>query len=443
MLALALVSGSGCASSESSPATDAGAADSATVLPCTPDESAPVPERASYDTWTLVELPGTSCSDGSPYRFFANYSHTSNNVLIMFEYGASCWDYESCSRCGLSTFCQSAKLAGFTNNTGISTGHMDSHASYYALTAPSVGDPSAFRGWNIVYLPYCTGDMQMGSRAAVYTGADGTQLPYQHAGHDNMLLASSWIDQTFPTVPRLAVLGVSSGGTAALVNYHLLRSRIKGAQCGYLLNDSGPLFSSAGASGALHRTLQDAYNVEPLIQMLGKDLGPEAADAIHNDFGAWATVLAKAYPRDRLTTALFQHDLNYLFFSYDSIAPGAPYADLARAWQADLVALKAQHDSHANLAYFMPSFRPDNCSHALVIPPISHLRELVAGQLSLWFGTEIADDGTDLAAFMRALVNDAIPLRSHFEAADTDGEFGEDGIEACRTMGTTTATPLP
>ena len=432
LLMLGLLFGLACSSDKPAPV----------LFPCAPDESAPVPERASYETWTLVELPGTACSDGSPYRFFANYSRTSNNVLVMFEFGASCWDYDSCSRCGLSTFCQSAKLEGFTNNTGISTGHMDSHASYYALTAPSLGDSSAFRDWNIVYMPYCTGDMQMGSRAAVYTGPDGTQLPYHHAGHDNMLLASSWIDQTFPIVPRLGVLGVSSGGTAALVNYHLLRSRIKGAQCGYLLNDSGPLFSSAGASGPLHKKLQDAYNVEPLIAMLGADLGSEAADAIHKDFGAWATVLAKAYPRDRLSTVLFQHDLNYLFFSYDSIAPGAPYAQLAHNWQTDLDALKAQHDSHQNLAYFMPSFRPDNCSHALVIPPISHLSDLVSGKLSVWFGTDIAEDGSTLPAFMQDLVNDSIPLHSHFELATTDGQYADDGIEACRATGTTTAKPI-
>jgi hypothetical protein len=240
-------------------------------------------------------------------------------------------------------------------------------------------------------------------------------------------------------VPRLAVLGTSSGGTAALANYHLLRSRIRGTQCGYLLNDSGPLFPAAGRSGPLQQALSAAYDLEPLLTLIGSELGTDAAAALRSDLGRFPDVLARAYPRDRFATALFQGDLNYLFFSYDSITPGAPYAELSAAWQADLTALRAEHDARANLAYYMPYFRVDACSDGLLTPPIRHLDLLVMQQATVWLGTDIAEDGGTMPGFLATLVDNTKPLVSHFEQLHTDGAFGEDGITDCRAKGTTQA----
>jgi hypothetical protein len=306
-----------------------------------------------------------------------------------------------------------------------------------------MGSAAPFADWNIVYIPYCTGDMQMGSRVARYTSADGTQtLDYQHTGHTNMVQVTGWINEQFKTVPRLAVTGPSSGGTAALMNYDLLRSHIQGAKCGYLLNDSGPMFHSTGASGSWQTALRQAYDLDPLIASLGADLGPEAAAAVQKDLGAWPTVLARAYPRDRMSTVLFQRDSNYLFLSYDSITPGKPYAELAVDWQTDLDALRADHDKQPNLAYYLPYFRADDCSDIVTLPPMQHLTGLLTGAESPWFGTEIAEDGSDASTFIGELLNDAVPLHSHFEQSHADGEYDDKGIMDCRTMGRTSENPI-
>ena len=49
--------------------------------------------------WQRVELPGTVCSNGSQYKFFTSTTTPgSNDLLILyFEGGGACWDYESCS----------------------------------------------------------------------------------------------------------------------------------------------------------------------------------------------------------------------------------------------------------------------------------------------------------------------------------------------------------
>src|SRR5688500_5254605 len=67
------------------------------VEPCVADESAPVPDRTLPGLWQKIEPPDTFCGNGTQYKFFVNYSTSSNNVMITFEPGGACWDYASCA----------------------------------------------------------------------------------------------------------------------------------------------------------------------------------------------------------------------------------------------------------------------------------------------------------------------------------------------------------
>ena len=55
------------------------------------------PPRESYDTWLKVEPPGVVCGNNSQYKFFVNYSNTTDNLVVVFEPGGACWDYDSCA----------------------------------------------------------------------------------------------------------------------------------------------------------------------------------------------------------------------------------------------------------------------------------------------------------------------------------------------------------
>ena len=55
-------------------------------LPETPDHN---PLRGSYDTWEEIELPGTVCGNDSQYKFWINYSDTSDNLAVVFEPGGA------------------------------------------------------------------------------------------------------------------------------------------------------------------------------------------------------------------------------------------------------------------------------------------------------------------------------------------------------------------
>ena len=68
--------------------------------------------------------------------------------------------------------------------------------------------------FNMVYVPYCTGDVHTGNNVIVYDDPLGEQasVTFHHAGHDNMQKVISWVDGQFTHVPRMLVTGCSAGG---------------------------------------------------------------------------------------------------------------------------------------------------------------------------------------------------------------------------------------
>ncbi len=55
------------------------------------------PPRDEYSTWVKIEPPGVVRGNNSQYKFFANFSAKSDNLVVVFEPGGACWDYDSCT----------------------------------------------------------------------------------------------------------------------------------------------------------------------------------------------------------------------------------------------------------------------------------------------------------------------------------------------------------
>mgnify|MGYP000306631335 CR=1 FL=1 len=140
--------------------------------------------------WTRVELPGTVCSNGSQYRFWYYDSPTSNNLLISFEGGGACWDYPSCSG--------QTGILGAANPNGIPVDYITQMKATYVSPLVNGADPGiplrpkrniATNGWDVVYMPYCTGDVHVGNRVVTYTDPTGQNPPivYRHNGYNNTI----------------------------------------------------------------------------------------------------------------------------------------------------------------------------------------------------------------------------------------------------------------
>jgi hypothetical protein len=459
-LSLAALSATGCSATQSNEASsDAGArglggavdasdGGKGSFVACKPDETAPIPaDRCSTDpsnttlpqcgTWLKVEIPGTACSDGSQYKFFVNYSNTSNDLEVNFEPGGACWDYDSCSGAG--------GVRGAANPNGIPDDHMTNY-QYLNLLRRTSDNPA--KDYNMVFVSYCTGDVHIGDKVVTYTSAGpvdggtgdgGTgQITYHHAGHANTLAVIGWMHKTFAAVPKLFVTGCSAGGAGAILNYAFIRQGMGGSvQCSYLLDDSGPIFHSNGPSMKLDETIRAAWNTDAVLDTLNGQLPVKISD-LKNDSGLINLAVAQKYPHDRLSLAAYRMDFNYSLYSYQRFFPGSTEAQIHALFWQDLQALMATYDAQANLSYYLPFFRSDNCSHCVSIPPLGNPPLVPTNDTEVlnqpWLGSGIAADMIDLKQFSLDLLDDTKPLKSYLEGVQNE-DFTPAVAAACMQGG--------
>lgn len=419
-------------------------------------------EPPELGTWVKYEPEGATCSDGSQYKFWVEFSETSDNVIVFFEGGGACWDYESCSGNG--------GIRGAANPNGLPDSHADAQREIAGIEVgaseiyPLLNqDPavSPMADWNKVFVPYCTGDVYSGDRTVTYEDPDAIEedLVFIHAGHPNILAMTEMLNEMFDTVPKLFVSGCSAGGAGSITNYYFLRSGIEGVQRGYLLDDSGPLYPDqemTSRSLALHDRVRSSWDADKLI-----DSAPRAEE-LKSDFGNINTVLAEQFPDDRLAMTYFRLDYNYSLYSYerfwtrdgDDIVPfmgsglgldqnvALDRAAIHSLWWDDTALLRAQYDTKSNLGYYIPFYRTTNSSHCVTIPGIEefslgealNLFQNDFGTLA-WAGSEIGN--MNLRDYVEHMLNDEEPLESHFEEEGegpfvpcTPADFDADACEA-------------
>ncbi len=359
------------------------------------------PPRPAYEEWIKVELPGTLCGNGTQYKFFVNYFEGAQDLMVLFEPGGGCWDFDSCSgREG---------VLGAANPDGIPDDHMESligsHTPLLDRNYAYGGESNPVNEWNMVFMPYCTGDVHTGNAVTTYVDPLGEEpdLEFHHAGHANVQAAIGWMQEQFPVNDRLFVTGCSAGGAGSLANYYFLREGLN-AERGYLLDDSGPIFPMSENSTPLHDQIRGAWDIDSIL-----DTVPQFAD-LGADFGLINTLLADTFPNDRLATTFFRRDYNFSRYSYERFFPDITKDEIHEKWWADTQNLIAQYETRDNLAYFIPYWRYINDSHCAII---------VA-----WDGTEIQEaGGIDMGGFIDLLLDDSQPLQSFLESPQP----GEDG----------------
>ena len=267
-------------------------------------------------TWQKVELPGTKCGNGSQYKFFVHRSDTgSQNLLFLFEGGGACWDYDTCSG--------RAGVLGAANPNGLADDYMQQFTAKYVSPIVNGADPGLpFRSrrdlvtkdWNIVYMPYCTGDVHVGNNVVTYTDSTGQQPPltWHHSGYANTIAAANYVKTQFPSVNKLLVTGFSAGGTATASAYYFVRRAINPAR-GYYLNDSGPIYLAPNVndrSRALHDKIRQSWSLNSVFSQL-----PASFD--QNNMGTINRMVAMEFPNDQLAYTAYTRDYNYSRFSYE------------------------------------------------------------------------------------------------------------------------------
>jgi hypothetical protein len=392
----------------------------------------------AFGQWLKFEPEGAVCANGSQYKYFVNFSETSDNVVIFLEGGGACWDYEDCSSGGpFNTDCiqEPAGTECIRDNYPAVYLHVDSLEPLSAVTEP-LGVINGDVPVELAY-PMLTGDTNINPM--------GPDVEFHHMGHQNMLLVIEELNRMFRSVPKMMVSGCSAGGVGSLNNYAFIRNGMTGVDNGYLIADSGPVIPSTLRSGepshstGLYEAVRTPWNLATAIESL-----PVTSDRILSDFGEVNAVLAESFPNDRLSISIFERDYNFTVASYEKVFPifsepetsvntGAGRTEIYRMASEDLEALRDQLDGIDNLAYYMPYYRNTNTSHCLTVTGLedigtSELDFLTAFEedrsAATWVGTEIdtATGTMTFKDFIEQVLDDSAPLQSQYEGT-CEGRF--------------------
>lgn len=364
----------------------------------------PTAALAAPYIWTEVTLPadsGAACGDGSPYKFFVNTNPLSSNTVVVFEGGGACWQQAACiGKNG---------LLGASNPNGISDSYMYTGGGLMGQITPLIsrinllGTTTKTQSWNMVFLPYCTGDVHTGNKIAVYSDYDAANPRVEyHRGYRNASAAAQWLAQNLTSPAQLLITGYSAGGAGATANYITLRNALKPWWSSALLNDSGMLYPAVrGGSIAqypslpLQTRIRDAWGLDLPDGIITQIMNQYPGQMDINNVGSLTLSLGRIFPNDRIGTATFQEDGIYSAFSYTAFYPDIAAATgstqaalLNRLWRQDLANFTAyMNEAPANVGYYIPYGRPLLKSHTL---------------------TTLTFDDTGIADLNKASVNDFI-----------------------------------
>ena len=216
-----------------------------------PMKAAAGPETASNSPgmpggWERVATKGeTCCALGTPYSFFHRNGADSSRLLIYFEGGGACWDWVSCS--------------GLFDSTV-----QDDELSEYRGIFDATNPENPFRDFEIVFVPYCTGDVFVGDAKQHY-GDDPSSHPIAHRGFANVEAILAWMARQDPHPGEVVVAGTSAGSYGALFYAPVIERQFPKARI-VMLGDSGvPLLKDTPA--VLHtwgadRVLQKIWQEE-------------------------------------------------------------------------------------------------------------------------------------------------------------------------------------
>ena len=186
------------------------------ALACGAGEPAPEPidlEAPLADLeagWNRIEPAGdTTCSDGSPFHFFVRPADPTRLVFYL-QGGGGCWNARTCDPQGQPTYTMTA----VEDLEAPSSDESEEEPDYGIAAFDHPENP--FADHSFVFVPYCTGDVHIGDRDAVYEVAatddePAREVTIHHRGYTNGRAALDWTYEHFLGPDTVFVTGSSAG----------------------------------------------------------------------------------------------------------------------------------------------------------------------------------------------------------------------------------------
>ncbi len=259
------------------------------------DEDGPLAEAvANIGQWTFLDVEGSTCRDGSDTGIGVRLQEGADDLMIYLEGGGACFNGATCS----------------TNPDSFDEASFDRRRAGLDQGIFSTGDDNPVGDWNMVYVPYCTGDVHSGSAPdAAVPGVSGTQ---QFVGHRNVERMLALLADGLDGDPDDVLLtGASAGGFGTLINFPAVAETFPTADL-TLLDDSGPIFYDDGVlSPQLGGAFVQLYNFPESLPGAPLLYQP---DGLQNIYG----YLAQTYPDATFGLASHLEDqVIRFFFGFD------------------------------------------------------------------------------------------------------------------------------
>jgi hypothetical protein len=320
-------------------------------LPLDPNQGTPTnpPPPAG---WVYYQIPGAICRDGSPTGIYARFT-PSDKLMIYLEGGGAC---SSPGFCNFNPANIDQVIVGGETALGslVAAGRQQpGTAGIFALT--NTANP--FKDWNMIYIPYCTGDVHFGTKTNV-TVPGALLPPQQFVGYLNLKLFISRIVPTWPNATQVVLTGASAGGFASLLGYSVVQDTFKSTPV-LILADSAPPFSDQFMTPCLQAGWRALFGFNDALP-------PDCPECFHADGGGLASGLADflfvKHPNMRgALISSMQDEVIRLFFAagLNNCANNDPVTLLlfgmypAPQFEAGLMALRTQYAGKPIGSYYI------------------------------------------------------------------------------------------
>ncbi len=222
-----------------------------------------------HSGWNTLPSAGL-CSTGTPYKFHVSPQADSSDLLLYLNGGGACWFAEACD-------------LNSQPNVHSPFAEMDANdprlgGGIFNRTGP--GNP--FAEFNIVFLPYCTGDVHIGAgpQTYAYSNPAGSAESYTayHNGYANTMEVLDWLYANYPQVERVVVAGSSAGAIGAAFYAGMVAEHYELAEV-FLLADGAGGYGSPQLSRTFH-----AWNTESVLPDWPEYAGLNNDSLVFEDF---------------------------------------------------------------------------------------------------------------------------------------------------------------
>lgn len=254
-------------------------------------------------------------TDGS-FQFLADLGddgELGGDLLIYFSGGGACWDAATCVGSALTS--SSSYFPGITEDAD----QLNLNATEDSSGILAVRPDNPYADFDKIYVPYCTGDVHIGSSDTVYSyppllglGAATQDWTIRHRGFDNLLAVLKWIEvSTDEPFERVTISGSSAGGYGALIHIPLIRNRLgENPEYTVIIDSSNGVLTDGFLDLAFGLPADDGAwgvwsgeTIDPLLQSV---LESEAAETL------WTNVfdiVGDAYRDMRISQSTAAYDL--------------------------------------------------------------------------------------------------------------------------------------